>query len=71
MSDGLLAIPPILPAGISTFQAIRASFHESLVIQVRTEPAEDLAVRRLLGELTPTELMAEIVAMDGGLDVVR
>ncbi len=71
MSEGLLAIPPILPAGISPFQALHGAFHDSLVIPVRTEPVADLAVRRLLSELTPTELMSEIVSMDGGLDVMR
>ncbi len=71
MSDGLLGISAVPPAGIPPWQALRAAFRYSLVIPVWTSPAGDLAERRLLAELTPTELMAEIVAMDGALDVVR
>jgi hypothetical protein len=71
MSGGLSAIPFAPPPGMIPSHAADAVVRYSLAIAATSEQAPDLAQRRLLGILTPTELMAEIVAMDGGLDVVR
>ena len=71
MPDGLLAVYSLPRGGIAPIQLPPWPFRYSLVIPVRTEPAEDLAERQLLGDLTPSELIIEIVETDGALDVVR
>ena len=71
MSAGLFAIPRLPPTGVIPSRAPDAVARFSLVLPATTEPAPNIAHRRLLGILKATELMAEIIAMDGGLDVVR
>jgi hypothetical protein len=70
MSGGLSAISVAPPPGVIPSPAPDAAARYSLVVPAMADQAPDLAQRRLLGILTPTELMAEIVAIDGGLDVV-
>jgi hypothetical protein len=71
MSDGLQAIPATRSLVILPLNAHEAAPRYSLVIPAPSDQAAGLARRKLLGLLTPTELMAEIVAIDGALDVVR
>ncbi len=71
MSDGLHAIQATHSLVILPLNAHEAAPRYSLVIPAPSDPAAGLAQRKLLGLLTPTELMAEIVAIDGALDVVR
>jgi hypothetical protein len=71
MPGGLSAILAAPPPGVIPSQAPDAAARYSLVVPAMAVQAPDAAQRQLLGILTPTELMAEIVALDGGLDVVR
>jgi hypothetical protein len=71
MSDGLHAIPATHSLVIQSLHAQESAARYSLVIPAPSDQAAGLARRKLLGLLTPTELMEEIVAIDGALDVVR
>jgi hypothetical protein len=71
MSDGLHAIQPTHSLVIQPLRAQESAPRYSLVIPSPSDQAAGLARRELLGLLTPTELMEEIVAIDGALDVVR
>jgi hypothetical protein len=71
MSDGLHAIPATRSLVIQPLHVHEPAPRYSLVIPAPSDQAAALAQRKLLGLLTPTELMAEIVAIDGALDVVR
>jgi hypothetical protein len=71
MSDGLHAIQATHSLVIQPLHANETASRYSLVIPAPSDQAAGLAQRKLLGLLAPTELMAEIVAIDGALDVVR
>ena len=70
MSRGLSAITLAAPAGVIYSPSPDVAARRSLVIPAMLERAPDIAQRRLLGLLTASELMAEIVAKDSGLNVL-
>jgi len=71
MSEGLHAIQATYSFVIQPLPPHESALRDSFVITAPSDQAAGLARRKLLGLLTPTELMAEIVAIDGALDVVR
>ena len=71
MSDGLHAIQATHSLVIQSLHAQESAPRYALVIPAPSDQAAGLTRRQLLGLLTPTELMEEIVAIDGALDVVR